>query len=228
MAVVTFMVVPIAGPQACHPWPVPTPGLPLAPTPTPRGCPRCSPPGAGPHAPLPAPGATAGCHTCPHARSPSPVHTQDPSMQHPKEPMGATHTATRATPLSPSLLGWDTATGASPPQQGRARAAAPRPVPGPRRWQSQRKLFLSLLPPHPLPFFSSPRVSNSFSSPIMRGLQGKLQQDAFVGRQSERGRQRGALCARGPPGPPGAGGTFRAITCPESNCQSFLEGKASN
>lgn len=220
MAVVTFMVVPVAGP---HTWP------PLAPMPTPRGCPWCSPPGAGPHAPLPAPGATAGCHTCPHARSPSPVPTQDPSMQHPKEHMGATHTAPRASPVSPSPPG-----GTRPPERPHhSRAGRGLRPPGPSlgRGTGRAKgncFSPSSPPPHPLPFFSSPRVSNSFSSPIMRGLQGKLQQDAFVGRQSERGRQRGALCARGPPGPPGAGGTFRAITCPESNCQSFLEGKASN
>lgn len=219
MAVVTFMVVPVAGP---HTWP------PLAPTPTPRGCPWCSPPRCW------------SPHTSPHSRchcwmshlSPRPVPIAHP---HP----GPKHAASQGThgghthgpqglPRVSVPSRGDTATGASPPQQGQARAVAPRPIPGPRPWQSQRKLFLSLLPPHPLPFFSSPRVSNSFSSPIMRGLQGKLQQDAFVGRQSERGRQRGALCARGPPGPPGAGGTFRAITCPESNCQSFLEGKASN
>lgn len=55
------------------------------------------------------------------------------------------------------------------------------------------------LPLHP--FFSTPSVSNSFSLPVMRGLHSKLQQDAFVGRQSEWGRQFGALSAAAPPDP---------------------------
>lgn len=63
--------------------------------------------------------------------------------------------------------------------------------------RSPRKFYPLPLPP----FFSSPPVSNSFSSPVMRGLHGKLQQDAFVGRQSEWGRQFGALSAAAPPDP---------------------------
>lgn len=153
-------------------------------------------------------GPTACCDT--HRR-----HTHPHTLSIPKDPTRC-HGATPSPPLG------DAAPAASPAQPHSQRRGA---------GKAEGNCF-SLSspppPPHPPPFFSSPRVSNSFSSPIMRGLQGKLQQDAFVGRQSERGRQRGALCARSPPGPPGAGGTFRAITCPESNCQSFLKGKASN
>lgn len=86
-------------------------------------------------------------------------------------------------------------TAASPSHQGLGRLPQT-----PSRGQSLHSPRKSCpLPLHP--FFSAPPVSNSFSSPVMRGLHGKLQQDAFVGRQSEWGRQFGALSAAAPPDP---------------------------
>lgn len=125
--------------------------------------------------------------------------------------------------LSPSLLPtWAASPGATGPptlSQGHPRIQCPHaggttPIPaaspshrGSGRLPQTPSLGQSLHSPRkscPLPlhpFFSAPPVSNSFSSPVMRGLHGKLQQDAFVGRQSEWGRQFGALSATAPPDP---------------------------
>lgn len=139
---------------------------------------------------------TAGPHSCPYTCTNlcSP-HEQGSAGSIPGSHRAA-HTVTGPPPGPPSLSRGDNTHHCSIPIPPRLGASAPDPIPGAELCRPRKSCPLPL---HP--FFSTPSVSNSFSLPVMRGLHSKLQQDAFVGRQSEWGRQFGALSAAAPPDP---------------------------